>query len=112
MEKLNNWNGWCGDKVVLHSSAGLPIVLSPNAILGLEQTEEGTSVALVDGIFFDVKEDIEEVLKIIGEALDDSNARREAKAEEQRKQYEEMMKSEQDQKAEQAKEETSEGQYS
>lgn len=103
MEKLNNWNGWCGDKIVLHNSADYPIILSPNAILGLEETDAGTDIAMVDGIYFNAKEKIEEVLAAIGEALEESNARREAKAEEQRKQYAEMME------AEKAKKEASEG---
>ena len=59
MEKLNNWNAWCNDKVLLHSEEGLPILLSPNAILGLQQTIAGTEIALVDGLYFSVTEKIE-----------------------------------------------------
>lgn len=103
MEKLNNWNGWCGDKIVLHNSADYPIILSPNAILGLEETDAGTDIALVDGVYFNAKEKIEEVLAAIGEALEESKARRAAQEEEQRKQYAEMMKTQEAQK------ETSEG---
>ena len=96
MEKLNNWNGWCGDKIVLHNSADYPIILSPNAILGLEKTDSGTDISLVDGIYFSVTEDIEEVLGAIGEALKESEDRKAALAEKQRAQYAEMMQQQKD----------------
>lgn len=92
MEKLTNWNAWCNDKILLHNEEGFPVLLSPNAVLGIEQTSELTQVALVDGIFFEVKETAEEILAAIGELVTESEARRAAQAEEQRKQYEEMMK--------------------
>lgn len=101
MEKLANWNAWCNDKIVLHNEEGYVVLLSPNAVLGLEQTAEGlTQVALVDGIFFEVKENIEDILALIGEQVAESEARRAKQAEEQRKQYAEMMK---DQKASEGK---------
>lgn len=99
MEKLNNWNAWCNDKVLLHSEEDLPILLSPNAILGLQQTTTGTEIALVDGLYFSVTEKIEDILAAIGELITESEARKAAQAEEQRKQYEEMMKAEQAKKA-------------
>lgn len=105
MEKLNNWNAWCNDKIVLHNSDnGLPVLLSPNAVLAIEQTAEDTcTIALVDGMFFDVKGTAEEILGIIGECVAESEARKKAVEEEQRKRYEEAMK------AEQAAKEASEG---
>ena len=104
MEKLNNWNAWCNDKVLLHNEEGFPILLSPNAILGIEQAEgNSTDIAMVDGIFFTVKETVEEILALIGELIKESEARRAEQAEEQRKQYEEM------QKAAQAEQKASEG---
>jgi len=93
MEKLKNWNAWCNDKVVLHNSDnGLPILLSPNAILGIEESTDSTTIAMVDGIFFDVKEKAEEILGFIAEMVEESEKRRQAREEEQRKQYAEMMK--------------------
>lgn len=99
MEKLNNWNAWCNDKVLLHSEEDLPILLSPNAILGIQQTSAGTEIALVDGLYFTVTEKVEDILAAIGELITESEARKAAQAEEQRKQYEEMMKDEQAKKA-------------
>ena len=99
MEKLNNWNAWCNDKVLLHSEENLPILLSPNAILGLQQTTTSTEIALVDGLYFTVTEKVEDILAAIGELITESEARKAAQAEEQRKQYEEMMKAEQAKKA-------------
>jgi len=99
MEKLNNWNAWCNDKVLLHSEEDLPILLSPNAILGIQQTSAGTEIALVDGLYFTVTEKVEDILAAIGELITESEARKAAQAEEQRKQYEEMMKAEQAKKA-------------
>lgn len=93
MEKLNNWNPWCNDKVVLHSADNnLPVLLSPNAVLALEEGPDYTTVALVDGLFFDVKEKAEEILGFIAEMVEESEKRRQAREEEQRKQYAEMMK--------------------
>lgn len=104
MEKLNNWNAWCNDKVLLHSSeGGFPILVSPNAVLALEQCEGFTQLAVVDGLYFEVKETVEEILSIIGELIVESEARKKAQAEEQRKQYEDMVK------AEKATKEASEG---
>lgn len=99
MEKLNNWNAWCNDKVLLHSEEDLPILLSPNAILGIQQTSAGTEIALVDGLYFTVTEKVEDILAAIGDLITESEARKAAQAEEQRKQYEEMMKAEQAKKA-------------
>lgn len=99
MEKLNNWNAWCNDKVLLHSEEGLPILLSPNAILGIQQTSAGTEIALVDGLYFTATEKVEDILAAIGDLITESEARKAAQAEEQRKQYEEMMKAEQAKKA-------------
>lgn len=100
MEKLNNWNAWCNDKIVLHNSDnGLPMLLSPNAILAIEQTaEDACTVALVDGMFFDVTGTLGEILGIIGECVAESEARKKAFEDEQRKKYEEAMKAEQETK--------------
>jgi len=103
MEKMNNWNAWCNDKVLLHTCEGYPVLLSPNAVLGLEGTETSTNIALVDGLYFEVKETVEEILGNIGELIKESEARKAAQAEEQRKQYEEMMA------AQKAEQEASEG---
>lgn len=104
MEKLNNWNAWCNDKVLLHSSEnGLAVLLSPNAILGLEQCEGFSQIAMVDGLYFEVKETVEDILAAIGELITESEARRAAQAEAQKKQYEEMMQAEQAQKASEGK---------
>lgn len=93
MDKLKNWNAWFNDKIILHSSeTGKPVVLSPNAVLGLEGNEDYTAVAMVDGIYFEVKEDVETIAGIIGECVDESEARKKAFEEKQRAQYAEMMK--------------------
>lgn len=104
MEKLKNWNPWCNDKILLHSSEnGLPVLLSPNAILGMEELPDSTQIALVDGLFFEVKEKAEEILEIISSLVAESEARRAAKEAEERKKYEEMMA------AQKAEQEASEG---
>jgi len=92
MEKLKNWNAWCNDKVVLHSEENLPILLSPNAVLGLQETEVGTEIAMVDGLYFTVTEKVEEILGFIAEMVEESEKRRQAREEAQRAQYAEMMK--------------------
>lgn len=103
MEKLNNWNAWCNDKVLLHSfDSGLPVLLSPNAVLAVEQAEDHTTIALVDGLYFDVKETAEEFLGLVGELVKESDKRREAQVAAQQEQYKKMM-------AEQASKKPSEG---
>lgn len=104
MDKLKNWNAWCNDKILLHSSEhGLPVLLSPNAILGMEEMPDATQIALVDGLFFEVKEKAEEILEIISSLIVESEARKAAKEAEERKKYEEMMA------AQKAEQEASEG---
>ena len=104
MEKLQNWNDWCNDKVVLHTEAGYPVLLSPNAILGLEAFDKGTTVCCVDGYATDVSETIEEVLGLIKELVAESEARKKAAAEAEeaarKAQYEAYMKAQQEAKQE------------
>ena len=98
MKKLNNWNDWCNDKVVFTSITGQPIVFSPNAIFGFEQTADGSIVYCVDGITLDIQERAEEALAIIGEGVEESKVRQEKKRKEEeekaRKAYEDMQKAE------------------
>ena len=92
MEKLQNWNDWCNDKILLHSSENnLPILLSPNATLAVEQCDGFTEVAMVDGLYFEVKETVEEFLSLVGEALKEGAARREAQAKAQEERYKAIM---------------------
>lgn len=98
MKKLKNWNDWCNDKVVFTSVTGHPIVFSPNAIFGFEQTADGSVVYCVDGITLDIQERVEEALGIIGDGVAESKERQEKKRKEEeekaRKAYEEMQKAE------------------
>lgn len=100
MIKLDNWNNWCNDKIILHNDEGYPVLVSPNAILGLEAFEKGTSVFCVDGYMTDVTETIEEVLGLIKELVAESEARKKAAAEAEeaarKAQYEAYMKAQQE----------------
>jgi len=102
--KLKNWNDWCNDKILLHSDENdLPILLSPNAVLAVEQCTDFTQIAMVDGLYFEVKETVEEFLGLVGEALKESAARKEAQAKAQEEKYKAMMAEQAEQKASEGK---------
>jgi hypothetical protein len=92
MNTLKNWNDWCNDKILLTSAdTEKDLIISPNAILGIEGGAESTILHLVDGIIVEAKEDVETILGYISELIVASNARREAAAKAQREQYEALQ---------------------
>lgn len=108
MIKLENWNAWCNDKIVLHNIEDLTCLINLNTVLHLEETPDKTTiVSCTDGVEFEVKESIKDILALVGEIVEESEARRKEAEEAQRAAYAEQMKQYQAQQA--AQEKTSEG---
>lgn len=100
MIKLDNWNAWCNDKIVLHDIEGLEVLINLNTVLHLQKTPEGTTVvSCTEGYEFEVKETIVEILSVVSEVIDESEARRKALEDAQRAQYAEQMKAMEAEKA-------------
>lgn len=92
---LPNWNDWCNDKVVLTDPNNNTVLINVNCIKHLATIDAYTAVYCTEGDYFEVKESMEEVLKAIGEGVEETYARQEAEkkaAEEARRaQYEAMV---------------------
>lgn len=87
MEKFNNWNSWCNDKIVVTSKEGdRKALINVNCIMHIEDDVNGTVLFCTDQYSCQVKESIEDILGMISEVLAESKARKEAaeKAEEER----------------------------
>lgn len=98
MEKLNNWNDWFNDKIVLHSSdeTAKKLIINLNTIKHLEEGDAeigGACVWCTEGDCFCVKETVEEIAAIIGDLVKESEARREAEAAAQMERYKAMQES-------------------
>lgn len=91
MRKLANWNEWCNDKIVLTNTEGHDVVFSPNDVTGIEGNAEGCTVCVTNAWSFDVQESVEDVLKIIGEGVEESKERQKKRAEEQMKAYQDLQ---------------------
>lgn len=93
MEKLNNWNDWFNDKIVLHSADDERVIINLNCIKHLaEDLEEGdTVVYCTEGDIFCVTETVEEIAAMIGELVKESEVRREAAAAAQMERYKAMQ---------------------
>lgn len=96
MKTLNNWNDWCNDKIVLTTEEDKTLLVNLNTIKHLEEALDGcTLVYCTEGECFVVKENVEDILGIVKEVVEETEARHKAAAEAQRKQYEEMYKQQQ-----------------
>lgn len=95
MEKLNNWNDWFNDKIVLHSLDDEKSIINLNCIKHLAEDLEGgyTVVYCTEGDIFCVQEKIEEIAAMIGELVKEAEARREAVAAAQMERYKAMQES-------------------
>lgn len=96
MNKFENWNDWCNDKIVLTTEEDKTILVNLNTVKHLEEALDGdTLVYCTEGECFVVKESIPTILGIVKEVVEETEARHKAAAEAQRKQYEEMYKQQQ-----------------
>lgn len=99
-KKLETWNDWCNDKLVLTTTEGYTILVNINTIKHVSQLEDCTALRCTEGDYFEVKESMTEILEQIGLELQESEQRKEAmiKAEEERRraQYEAYQKAQKD----------------
>lgn len=99
-KKLETWNEWCNDKLVLTGPDDKTILVNINTIKHIAQLDDCTALHCTEGDYFEVKESMTEILEMIGVELQESEQRREAmiKAEEERRraQYEAYQKAQQD----------------
>lgn len=99
-KKLETWNDWCNDKLVLTGIDDKTILVNINTIKHIAVLDDCTALHCTEGDYFEVKESLTEILEMIGAELQESEQRREAmiKAEEERRraQYEAYQKAQQD----------------
>lgn len=99
-KKLETWNDWCNDKLVLTTTDGETILVNINTIKHMCTLGDYTALHCTEGDYFEVKESMAEILEQIGLELQESEQRKEAmiKAEEERRraQYEAYQKAQKD----------------
>lgn len=99
-KKLETWNDWCNDKLVLTTTDGFTALVNINTIKHVAQLDDCTALHCTEGDYFEVKESMAEILEQIGLELQESEQRKEAmiKAEEERRraQYEAFQKAQKD----------------